>query len=132
MPVCLFFDCNICWPNFYLIGSCAQIYSAVVSVFLGGNKPSRTGNARGDISINFSCDPAISSKLVGFYYHNLFLFFFVLIIGQSAHYLGLAIFLNRLILLWMRYYVFKRKVLQMKMFLPSLKLSKEPMKMDFR
>lgn len=43
---------------------CAQIYSAGVSVFLGGNKPSRTGNVRGDISINFSCDPAISSKLV--------------------------------------------------------------------
>ncbi|KAB1209292.1 putative zinc protease PqqL [Morella rubra] len=41
----------------------AQIYSAGVSVFLGGNKPSRTGNVRGDISINFSCDPAISSKL---------------------------------------------------------------------
>ncbi|XP_062148705.1 zinc protease PQQL-like isoform X1 [Alnus glutinosa] len=40
-----------------------QIYSVVVSVFLGGNKPSRTGNVRGDISINFSCDPAISSKL---------------------------------------------------------------------
>lgn len=40
-----------------------QIYSAGVSVFLGGNKPSRTGNVRGDISINFSCDPAISSKL---------------------------------------------------------------------
>jgi hypothetical protein len=72
---CLFFDCNICWPNFYLIGSWDQIYSVVVSVFLGGNKPSRTGNVRGDISINFSCDPAISSKLVGFYYRNLFLFF---------------------------------------------------------
>ncbi|KAK7852912.1 zinc protease pqql-like [Quercus suber] len=40
-----------------------QIYSASVSVFLGGNKPSRTGNVRGDISINFSCDPAISTKL---------------------------------------------------------------------
>lgn len=40
-----------------------QIYSVAVSVFLGGNKPSRTGNVRGDISINFSCDPAISSKL---------------------------------------------------------------------
>jgi hypothetical protein len=74
---CVFFDCNICWSNFYLIGSCAQIYSAVVSVFLGGNKPSRTGNVRGDISINFSCDPAISSKLVGFYNRNLsFLFLF--------------------------------------------------------
>ncbi|KAL3535658.1 hypothetical protein ACH5RR_004119 [Cinchona calisaya] len=41
-----------------------QIYSVGVSVFLGGNKPSRIGNVRGDISINFSCDPEISSTLV--------------------------------------------------------------------
>lgn len=41
-----------------------QIYSVGVSVFLGGNKPSRVGNVRGDISINFSCDPDISSALV--------------------------------------------------------------------
>ncbi|KAG6599499.1 Zinc protease PQQL-like protein, partial [Cucurbita argyrosperma subsp. sororia] len=41
-----------------------QIYSAEVSVFLGGNKPSRIGPVRGDISIKFSCDPEISSKLV--------------------------------------------------------------------
>ncbi|XP_010536848.1 PREDICTED: zinc protease PQQL-like isoform X2 [Tarenaya hassleriana] len=41
-----------------------QIYSADVSVFLGGNKPSRTADVRGDISVNFSCDPEISSKLV--------------------------------------------------------------------
>ncbi|POO00604.1 Coenzyme PQQ biosynthesis protein [Trema orientale] len=41
-----------------------QIYAAGVSVFLGGNRPSRTGDVRGDISINFSCDPEISSKLV--------------------------------------------------------------------
>ncbi|CAD5335078.1 unnamed protein product [Arabidopsis thaliana] len=41
-----------------------QIYSAEVSVFLGGNKPSRTADLRGDISVNFSCDPEISSKLV--------------------------------------------------------------------
>ncbi|KAK7399022.1 hypothetical protein VNO78_10197 [Psophocarpus tetragonolobus] len=41
-----------------------QIYSVGVSVFLGGNKPSRIGDIRGDISINFSCDPEISSKLV--------------------------------------------------------------------
>lgn len=41
-----------------------QIYSAGVSVFLGGNKPSRTGDVRGDISINFSCDPSLSSTLV--------------------------------------------------------------------
>ncbi|XP_020080244.1 zinc protease PQQL-like [Ananas comosus] len=41
-----------------------QIYSVNVSVFLGGNKPSRSGDVRGDISVNFSCDPDISSKLV--------------------------------------------------------------------
>ncbi|KAL8039469.1 hypothetical protein ABFS82_10G042000 [Erythranthe guttata] len=41
-----------------------QIYSAGVSVFLGGNKPSKVGNIRGDISVNFSCDPEISSTLV--------------------------------------------------------------------
>ncbi|RAL48802.1 hypothetical protein DM860_001122 [Cuscuta australis] len=41
-----------------------QIYSAGVSVFLGGNRPSKVGNIRGDISINFSCDPDISSTLV--------------------------------------------------------------------
>ncbi|CAI9100506.1 OLC1v1037622C1 [Oldenlandia corymbosa var. corymbosa] len=41
-----------------------QIYSVGVSVFLGGNKPSKVGNVRGDISINFSCDPEISSTLV--------------------------------------------------------------------
>ncbi|XP_057501737.1 zinc protease PQQL-like isoform X2 [Actinidia eriantha] len=41
-----------------------QIYSAGVSVFLGGNKPSRIGNVRGDISVNFSCDPDISTRLV--------------------------------------------------------------------
>ncbi|KAL6958555.1 hypothetical protein U1Q18_048857 [Sarracenia purpurea var. burkii] len=41
-----------------------QIYSAGVSVFLGGNKPSRIGNVRGDISVNFSCDPNISTTLV--------------------------------------------------------------------
>ncbi|RLM93624.1 putative zinc protease PqqL [Panicum miliaceum] len=43
-----------------------QIYSVNVAVFLGGNKPSRTGDVRGDISVNFSCDPEISSKLVDF------------------------------------------------------------------
>ncbi|XP_039116038.1 zinc protease PQQL-like isoform X1 [Dioscorea cayenensis subsp. rotundata] len=41
-----------------------QIYSVGVSVFLGGNTPSRTGDVRGDISVNFSCDPDISWKLV--------------------------------------------------------------------
>ncbi|OIV93964.1 hypothetical protein TanjilG_05667 [Lupinus angustifolius] len=40
-----------------------QVYSVGVSVFLGGNKPSRTCDVRGDISISFSCDPEISSKL---------------------------------------------------------------------
>ncbi|XP_019051662.1 PREDICTED: zinc protease PQQL-like isoform X2 [Nelumbo nucifera] len=41
-----------------------QIYSAGVTVFLGGNKPSKTEDVRGDISINFSCDPDISRMLV--------------------------------------------------------------------
>ncbi|XP_008797884.1 zinc protease PQQL-like isoform X1 [Phoenix dactylifera] len=41
-----------------------QIYSVNVSVFLGGNKPSRSGDVRGDTSVNFSCDPDIASKLV--------------------------------------------------------------------
>jgi len=58
---------------------CIQIYSASVSVFLGGNKPSRTGNVRGDISINFSCDPAISAKLVSCYSCILFLVFGLII-----------------------------------------------------
>uniref|UniRef100_A0A0D6R038 Peptidase M16 N-terminal domain-containing protein n=1 Tax=Araucaria cunninghamii TaxID=56994 RepID=A0A0D6R038_ARACU len=41
-----------------------QIYSVSVSAFLGGNKPSRTGNVRGDIAVNFSCDPDSSWRLV--------------------------------------------------------------------
>ena len=41
-----------------------QIYSAGILVFLGGNKPSRVGNARGDISVNFSCDPDVALALV--------------------------------------------------------------------
>ncbi|KAI7988866.1 Zinc protease PQQL-like [Camellia lanceoleosa] len=41
-----------------------MIYSAGISVFLGGNKPSRVDNVRGDISVNFSCDPDISTTLV--------------------------------------------------------------------
>ncbi|KAF9615719.1 hypothetical protein IFM89_026134 [Coptis chinensis] len=41
-----------------------QVYSVGVSVFLGGNKPSRNGDVRGDLSVNFSCDPDISWKLV--------------------------------------------------------------------
>jgi len=43
-----------------------QVYSVNVGVFLGGNKPSRSGDVRGDISVNFSCDPDMSSKLVDF------------------------------------------------------------------
>lgn len=40
-------------------------------MFLGGNKPSRTADLRGDISVNFSCDPEISSKLVrSFFPHD--------------------------------------------------------------
>ncbi|KAK6944867.1 Peptidase M16, N-terminal [Dillenia turbinata] len=49
-----------------------QIYSAGVSLFLGGNKPSRKEDARGDISINFSCDPEISSILVDFALDEIF------------------------------------------------------------
>lgn len=43
-----------------------QVYSAAVTAFLGGNKPSRVGNVRGDIAISFSCDPESSWKLVDF------------------------------------------------------------------
>uniref|UniRef100_A0A453EXH0 Zinc protease pqqL n=1 Tax=Aegilops tauschii subsp. strangulata TaxID=200361 RepID=A0A453EXH0_AEGTS len=43
-----------------------QVYSVNVGVFLGGNKPSRSGDVRGDISVNFSCDPDMSSRLVDF------------------------------------------------------------------
>lgn len=59
-----------------------QIYSAGVSVFLGGNKPSRIGPVRGDISINFSCDPEISSKLVCTLSQSTF-FYFISIIKFS-------------------------------------------------
>lgn len=41
-----------------------QIYSVGVSVFLGGNKPSRSGDIRGDMSLSFSCHPDISWRLV--------------------------------------------------------------------
>jgi hypothetical protein len=44
----------------------SQVYSVNVGVFLGGNKPSRSGDVRGDISVNFSCDPDMPSKLVRF------------------------------------------------------------------
>ena len=57
------FSCLMGDTNSHAITSAHQIYSAGVSVFLGGNKPSRTGDVRGDISINFSCDPEISLKL---------------------------------------------------------------------
>lgn len=59
-----FFSSLIWNTNYDAITFVHQIYSVGVSVFLGGNKPSRTGDVRGDISINFSCDPEISSKLV--------------------------------------------------------------------
>ncbi|KAL9153344.1 hypothetical protein ABFS82_10G042100 [Erythranthe guttata] len=41
-----------------------QIYSTGVSMFFGGNKPSRVGDVRGDLNVYFSCDPVISSTLV--------------------------------------------------------------------
>jgi hypothetical protein len=41
-----------------------QVYSVAVSAFLGGSKPSRSGNVRGDVAINFSCDPDSAWKLV--------------------------------------------------------------------
>eukprot|EP00250_Pteridium_aquilinum_P015299 c22507_g1_i1 orf=556-3573(+) len=43
-----------------------QVYSAAVTAFLGGNKPSRVGNVRGDIAVSFSCDPESAWKLVDF------------------------------------------------------------------
>ncbi|XP_021276229.1 zinc protease PQQL-like [Herrania umbratica] len=41
-----------------------QIYSASVSEFIDGDLPCLTGDVRGDIRIDFSCDPKISLKLV--------------------------------------------------------------------
>ncbi|CAM6103151.1 unnamed protein product [Calypogeia fissa] len=41
-----------------------QVYSVAVSAFLGGSKPSRSGNVRGNVAINFSCDPESSWNLV--------------------------------------------------------------------
>ncbi|KAH1049403.1 hypothetical protein GLYMA_08G030800v4 [Glycine max] len=55
---------EVVWSPMVEAQCLVQIYSVGVSVFLGGNKPSRIGDVRGDISINFSCDPEISSKLV--------------------------------------------------------------------
>lgn len=40
------------------------MYSVSVSAFLGGSKPSRFGNVRGDVAVSFSCDPDIAWKLV--------------------------------------------------------------------
>lgn len=63
-----------------------QIYSVSVSVFLGGNKPSRTGDVRGDISVYFSCDPDISSRLVGFFISLLIPYYFVCVCScRSFH-----------------------------------------------
>ncbi|XP_022732546.1 zinc protease PQQL-like isoform X3 [Durio zibethinus] len=42
-----------------------QIYSTSVSEFFDGDLPCLTGDIRGDIRIDFSCDPKISLKLVG-------------------------------------------------------------------
>ncbi|KAI5664619.1 hypothetical protein M9H77_23942 [Catharanthus roseus] len=61
--ICCYMPCSMS-QLFLRMYSCKQIYSVGVSVFLGGNKPSRVGNVRGDISVNFSCDPDISSALV--------------------------------------------------------------------
>ncbi|XP_022732544.1 zinc protease PQQL-like isoform X1 [Durio zibethinus] len=41
-----------------------QIYSTSVSEFFDGDLPCLTGDIRGDIRIDFSCDPKISLKLV--------------------------------------------------------------------
>lgn len=107
-----------------------QIYSVNVAVFLGGNKPSRTGDVRGDISVNFSCDPDISSKLVRninslhFGIHVSYCFLCSLSL--------LAKIFFRLILFWRRYHAYKQKVLLKKMYCPSSKLNKELMKMDYR
>ncbi|XP_024516679.1 zinc protease PQQL-like [Selaginella moellendorffii] len=43
-----------------------QIYTASVSAFLGGSKPSRSSDVCGDIAISFSCDPDSAWKLVEF------------------------------------------------------------------
>jgi hypothetical protein len=40
------------------------VYSVSVSAFVGGSKPSRFGNVRGDVAVSFSCDPDIAWKLV--------------------------------------------------------------------
>lgn len=40
------------------------MYTVAVSAFLGGSKPSRFGNVRGDVAVSFSCDPDVAWKLV--------------------------------------------------------------------
>lgn len=47
-----------------LLALCLQVYSVAVSVFLGGSKPSRVENVRGDVAVGFSCDPDSAWKLV--------------------------------------------------------------------
>lgn len=68
----LFFFWFLKWSTFL-----SQIYNASVSVFLGGNKHSRIGDVRGDVSISFSCDPEISSKLVYVYVGAFLNFLFI-------------------------------------------------------
>lgn len=41
-----------------------QVYSVSVSAFLGGSKPSRFGNVRGEVAVSFSCDPDVAWKSV--------------------------------------------------------------------
>lgn len=42
----------------------SQVYSVSVTTFLGGSRPSRSGDLRGDIAISFSHDPGSTWKLV--------------------------------------------------------------------
>lgn len=108
-----------------------QIYSVNVAVFLGGNKPSRTGDVRGDISVNFSCDPDISSKLVCNTTSSLFRIAYIQLFFISSLILPTQNFF-RLILFWRKYHTYRLKVLLKKMYWPSSKLNKELMKMDYR
>lgn len=41
-----------------------HVYSVSVSAFLGGSKPSRFGNVRGEVAVSFSCDPDVAWKSV--------------------------------------------------------------------
>ena len=112
------------------ISLCLQIYSVNVAVFLGGNKPSRTGDVRGDISVNFSCDPDISSKLVCTP-KSPFWIAYIQFFYKQLDFANSGIFF-RLILFWRRYHTYRLKVLLKKMYWPSSKLNKELMKMDYR